>query len=64
MSEACLEDYISMRDEIVDEYESIREKLDRLKVDGKTKSATFKQLTARKLTLAAMLDIYRKHGLL
>lgn len=64
MSEACLEDYISMRDEIVDEYESIQEKLDRLKVDGKIKCATFKQLTARKLTLAAMLDIYRKHGLL
>lgn len=64
MSEACLENYISMRDEIVGEYELIQEKLDRLKVDSKIKSATFKQLAARKLTLAAMLDIYRKHGLL
>lgn len=59
-----LERFQAMRDEIVTEYDALSASLEELRARGKERSATFKQMMARKLTLATLLDIYRKHGLL
>ncbi len=64
MHDDTLEQHRAMRSAVVAEYDDIVAHLDALKADGKVKTATYKQLFARKMTLSAMLDIYRKHGLL
>ncbi len=58
-----LASFIRMRDEIASEHERIRCQLEDMKATSKT-TATFKQLMARKLTLASFLETYRKYGLL
>lgn len=64
MSEDMLPRFIQMRDDIANEYDSVRETLEQMMLQNKTKTATFKQLTARKLTLASLIDTYRKYDLL
>lgn len=46
------------------EYETVSEKMETLKADGKTKTATYKQMMGRKLTLQNMLSMYEIYGLL
>ncbi len=58
-----LTSFIRMRDEIESEHERIRCQLEDMKTTRKT-TATFKQLMARKLTLASFLETYRKYDLL
>lgn len=62
--DAMLDSFIRMRDGVAAEYEDISEQLDSMKAAQKTSTATFKQLMARKLTLASFLDTYRKYDLL
>lgn len=64
MTDETLEKYREMRDDIVREFDEVIARLDELKSAGKFKTVTYKQLFARKMTLSAMLDIYREHGLL
>lgn len=64
MADESLEKYRKMRDDVVREFDETVAQLDELKVAGKFKTVTYKQLFARKMTLSAMLDIYREHGLL
>ena len=64
MADESLEKYRKMRDDIVREFDEVVARLDELKAAGKFKTVTYKQLFARKMTLSAMLDIYREHGLL
>lgn len=47
-----------------DERALVAEQLEKLKAQGKTKSATFQQLLARKLTLDAFMRALEAHGLL
>lgn len=46
------------------EYESTVSKLDKLKAEGKNKTATYKQLLGDKLTLQNILSMYRIYGLI
>lgn len=64
MTDETLEKYREMRDDIVLEFDEVIARLDELKAAGKFKTVTYKQLFARKMTLSAMLDMYREHGLL
>lgn len=64
MAGESLEGYREMRDDVVREYDETVVRLDELKAAGKFKTVTYKQLFARKMTLSAMLDMYREHGLL
>lgn len=64
MSDSELQSFRLMRDAVVAEHGSIVAQLDDLKAQRKAKTATYQQLFARKMTLSAMLDIYKKHGLL
>ena len=45
------------------EYESIQRQMDDLKDQGKTKSATYRQLMGRKMTYQSMLSMYEVYGL-
>lgn len=64
MVDESLERYREMRDDVVREFDEVVARLGELKAAGKFKTVTYKQLFARKMTLSAMLDIYREHGLL
>lgn len=46
------------------EYESTVSKLDKLKAEGKNKTATYKQLLGQKITLQNILSMYRIYGLI
>lgn len=63
-ADAMLDSFIRMLGDVATEYENISEQLDSMKAAQKTSTATFKQLMARKLTLASFLDTYRKYDLL
>lgn len=63
MPDDALAAFQQMRDDIVAECAAVASRLDELKAQGKVKTATYQQLFARKMTLTAMLDLYRKHGL-
>ena len=49
---------------VQEEYEEICGKMEKLKAEGKTKTATYRQLTSRKMTFQNMLSMYRIYGLL
>ena len=49
---------------VQEEYGTVTEKLEVLKAEGKTKTATYRQMTGRKLTLQNMLSMYQIYGLL
>ena len=59
-----LEQFESMLAEIENDLEFKTIELERLKTQGKEKSATFKQYLADKLLYQRMLSIYDRHGLL
>ena len=45
------------------EYEEISEKMDKLKTEGRVKSATYRQLMGRKMTYSTILELYKVYGL-
>lgn len=63
-AEESLDKYENMRNDIAREFDKTVARLEELKAAGKFKTVTYKQLFARKMTLSAMLDMYREHGLL
>lgn len=64
MTTDSLDRFKEMRDAVVAEYDDVSTVLEDLKREQKMRTATFKQLTARKLTLATLLDMYGKYDLL
>ncbi|HJA25892.1 MAG TPA: hypothetical protein H9795_07510 [Candidatus Fournierella merdigallinarum] len=46
------------------QYEETAARMDALKAADKTRTATYRQLMGRKLTLAQMLESFRVYGLL
>lgn len=58
-----LEQFESMLAEIENDLEFKTIELERLKTQGKEKSATFKQYLADKLLYQRMLSIYARYGL-
>lgn len=49
--------------ELEEEHALVESQIESMKAKGKTKTATFKQLLARKLTLGQFLSVFEKHGL-
>ncbi|MDY4771536.1 MAG: hypothetical protein SO267_12535 [Lachnospiraceae bacterium] len=63
MGEERLENFERMLQAVQREYADIEEKMERLKAEGKTKSATYRQYMGRKMMYQNMLGMYRLYGL-
>lgn len=59
-----LEAFEEMLEEVLQKYGETSEKLDILKSEGKTKTASFRELLGDKLTCRYMISLYEKHGLI
>lgn len=59
-----LQAFEEMLEEIQHQMESEKIAIDKLKAQGKEKSATFKQYLGNRLVHQRMLALYEKHGLL
>ena len=64
MDEQRLKAFEDMLAAIRKQYDDTTEKMAKLKVEGKEKTVTYRQLFANKLRLQAMLSYYRTYGLL
>ncbi len=53
-----------MLEAILLQYDSVVAKMDKLKSEGKEKTATYRQLFANKIQLQMMISYYRTYGLL
>ena len=58
------EKFEKMLKAILDQYDDVVAKMEKLKVEDKTKTVTYKQLMATKLSLGNMLAMYKLYGLL
>ena len=63
MDEQRLKAFEDMLAAILKQYDDTTEKMAKLKVEGKEKTVTYRQLFANKLQLQAMLSYYRTYGL-
>jgi hypothetical protein len=54
----------AMLQAVLAEYDNTTAKMEKLRADGKVKSATFRQLMGTKLTLQSILARYKVYGLL
>lgn len=59
-----LEGFERMLQDVQRNYAAVTERMERLKVEGKTKTVTFRQLLGDKLLYQSMLAMYRAHGLI
>lgn len=57
------EKFEKMLQAIQEEYETVSEKMETLKTEGKTKTATYRQFMGRKMMLQNMLSMYEIYGL-
>ena len=64
MTEGRLSAFEAMLAAVLAQYAAAEEKLEKLRAEGKEKTATYRQLFANKLQLQAMLTWYRTYGLL
>lgn len=64
MDEKRLKDFEDMLAAILKQYDDAKEKMAKLKAEGKEKTVTYRQLFANKLQLQAMLSYYRTCELL
>lgn len=64
MDEQRLKAFEDMLAAILRQYDDTTEKMAKLKVEGKEKTVTYRQLFANKLQLQVMLSYYRTYGLL
>ena len=62
--EKRLEDFENMLSSIQQQYEDIEVKMAELKMEGKEKTTTYRQLMANKLRLGDMLAMYKLYDLL
>ena len=58
------EKFEKMLQVILDQYDDVVAKMEKLKAEDKTKTVTYKQLMTTKLTLGNMLAMYKLYGLL
>ena len=64
MTEKRVGAFEKMLENIQREDDTIQRQMDGLKDQGKTKSATYRQLMGRKMTYQSMLRMYEVYGLL
>lgn len=58
------EKFEKMLQAVLDEYDVTVDKMEKLKKENKTKTATYKQLMASKLTLQNIISRYEIYGLI
>ena len=58
------EKFEKMLKSILDQYNDVVSKMEKLKAEDKTKTVTYKQLMTTKLSLGNMLAMYKLYGLL
>ena len=58
------EKFEKMLQVILDQYDDVVAKMEKLKAEEKTKTVTYKQLMTTKLSLGNMLAMYKLYGLL
>ncbi len=58
------EKFEQMLNAVKKDYEATTVKMDKLKSEDKTKTATYRQLMGKKLTLQNILDMYKIYGLI
>lgn len=58
------EKFEKMLQDTLEEYDATVSKMEKLKVENKTKTVTYKQLMAKKLTLQNIISRYKVYGLL
>ncbi len=56
--------YRAMQAAVQEEYDRTADRMATLKTQGKEKTATYRQLFARKLTLSELLSWYKTYGLM
>lgn len=59
-----LDAFERMLDDVRRQYAELTARLEQLKAEGKTKSATFRQYLGNKMTCQYVLSLYRDYGLL
>lgn len=59
-----LDAFERMLDDVQRQYAELTARLEQLKAEGKTKSATFRQYLGNKMTCQYVLSLYRDYGLL
>ena len=59
-----LEAFEKMLGAVQRQFEETSEKMERLKAQDKTKSATYRQLMGNRLIYRKMLDLYKLYGLI
>ena len=64
MNEERLYAFEKMLSDILAQYDSVAEKLEVLKAEGKEKPVTYRQLFTNKLQYQTILSYYRTYGLL
>lgn len=62
--EERLEAFEKMLQNVNDRYSDVISKMEKLKVEGKIKSVTYKQLMAEKLSLQKIISMYEIYGLI
>ena len=62
--QARLAAFERMLSDVQDNHRELTNRLEQLKAEGKTKSATFRQYLANKMTCQYMLSLYKDYGLL
>ena len=62
-AEERLESFEKMLDAVRKEYDDSVKKMEKLKSEGKSKTVTYRQLMANKLTYGNMLSMYRLYDL-
>lgn len=58
-----LEAYEKMQQGVIEEFNQISAQMEKLKEQGKVKSATYRQLMGKKMTYSAFLGLYKVYGL-
>ncbi len=58
------EQFEKMLSDILQNYENVVNRLEKLKQENKTKSATYRQLMGNKLNYQNMISLYRIYGLI
>ena len=64
MDEKRLEAFERMMRAVRGDYEQTVRRMERLKAEGKEKTATYRQLMGNKLTAQNLLQLYRMYGLM
>lgn len=63
MTEQRLQAFEAMLEEIQRDYDFKTSEIEKLKLQGKEKTVTFKQYLADKMLYQCMLSLYERHGL-